>query len=553
MALPEGAANFAWPPKEYQTAYLRYSEHSAWYDGSPLALAAFYGGYGGSQLGGQSLGFFNTTMSFPDPSNQAAPFFRRFMFWAKTPAQPVTRVRLHVPIAADMATTSADLLFSEEPEFPIPEAHVMKAEATAMTIQERLDTIAAEGGVFTGLLESAEVAAALGGVYLKAGWDTDLSDDPLLTAVHADCAVPEFQWGRLTAVTFWKIVYSDKSIFVRALERHEKGRVLHGLYKGDAKDLGSPMPLSEMPETAMYADKVDEDGAIEFPGRLSDRLLAVYIPNMRPNRAERGSPLGRSDYAGTEGLMDALDETYTSWMRDIRIGRGRLVVDKEYIRSEGKGKGADFDSDREVWQTIDVGPKDKPGITVSQFNIRTQEHLQTALSLTERIVASAGYSASTFGLRGEGTIKTATEIAAREQLSLVTRGKKAQYWGPQLREILETMLMIDAEVFNGPGSLRPEIKFADSVRDDIKEIAATAQILRAAKAASTDTLVRMLHSDWGDDQVATEVKKIMEEGTSMTPTVNTLPPGPGGAAPVPGLPSATPPPAALPAPAPGGA
>lgn len=549
MGLPEGG-NVPWPPKEFQTAYLHYSEHSAWYDGSPLALAAFYGGYGGSQLGGQSLGFFNTTMSFPEPSNQAAPFFRRFMFWAKTPSQPVTRVRLHVPIASDMVTTSADLLFSEEPEFVIQEAHVKNAPSEAIAVQDRMDDISENGGVFTELLEAAEVGAALGGVYLKAGWDAELADDPLLSAVHADSAVPEFKWGRMTAVTFWKIVYDDKTITIRALERHERGAVFHGLYKGDKKNLGTPIPLTEMPDTAGYADFVDANGAIATG--LDDRLTAVYIPNMRPNRADRGSSLGRSDFAGSEGLMDALDETYTSWMRDIRIGRGRIIVDKDRIRSEGKGKGADFDSDREVWQTLDMPPgQDTSGITVSQFAIRTAEHMQTALSLTERIIASAGYSASTFGLHGEGTIKTATEIAAREQRSLVTRGKKAQYWGPQLSEILETLLMIDVKVFNGPGSFRPHIQFADSVRDDVKEIAATAQILRAAKAASTETLVRMLHSDWGDDAVDAEVKKIMDEGRAAIPSLTsppTLSPGPGGAPPAPGLPTPTPPAAPQPGP-----
>jgi A118 family predicted phage portal protein len=557
MALPVGGDKVPWPPKEAQPYYMRYSEHSAWYDGSPLALAAFYGGFGGSQLGGQSLGFFNQNLTYPEPTNQAAPLWRRFMFWSKQPSTPVTRSRIHVPIAADIATTSADLMFSEEPTFTIAEAQMKGAEQGAKDVQARLDAINEDGGIYTQLLEAAEVCAALGGVFLKCGWDRDLMEMPLLTAVHADAAVPEFLWGRLTAVTFWRVVLQDANVVWRHLERHEKGQILHGLYQGDPRNLGKLVPLTESPVTADLAGQLTEGNAIDT--QLPDRLTAVYIPNMRPNRSDRASSLGRSDYAGVEGLMDALDETYTSWMRDIRLARARLIVPAEYLRSEGKGKGADFDSDREIWQSLEMDPTKltTSPIVESQFKIRTQEHELTALNLTERIIAAAGYSGSTFGIKGEGTIKTATEIAAREQRSLVTRGKKAQFWGPQLQNILQTMLMLDAKLFDGPGVYKPRVEFSDSVRDDPKEIATGVQLLLAAKAASTETRVRMVHPDWSDDEVTMEVKDLLAEGSGGVPSIITggeptrgnLPPAPGpvpgpippvapgpGVAPQPGLP-----------------
>lgn len=545
MALPQGGPKFQWPPVEAQPAYMRYSEHSAWYDGSPLALAAFYGGYGGSQLGGQSLGFFNQNLTYPEPTNQSAPLWRRFMFWSKQPQTPVTRIRLHVPIAADIATTSTDLLFSEEPMFYIPEAKIKNAAADAIAAQDRLDELSEEGSIYTQVLEAGEVSAALGGVFLKTGWDESIGKFPLLTAVHADAAVPEFLWGRLTAVTFWKVVQQDEEKVWRHLERHERGVILHGLYEGDLRNLGLPVPLTESPYTTDLANQVEEGDRIET--QLPDRLTAVYIPNMRPNRSDRGSSLGRSDYAGLEGMMDALDETYTSWMRDIRLGRMRIIARRDFFRSEGRGKGADFDSDREVWESIDLPPDAdiSKQIMENQFRIRTQEHQTTALELVHRIVAGAGYSGSTFGLQGEGTIKTATEIAAREQRSLVTRGKKAQYWGPQLRNILETMLMLDYVLFDGPMPFRPQVEFSDSVRDDPKEIAATVQMLAAAAAASKKTLVGMVHPDWSDDQVDDEVKLILAQ--APPPSIRTsgpgLSPGPGGAPAEAGLPSDTPAPA----------
>jgi A118 family predicted phage portal protein len=521
MPLPLGGDKAAWPPADAAGAYMRFAEHSAWYDGSPLALAAFYGGYGGSQMGGQALGFFNQNLTYPEPTNLAAPLWRRFMFWSKQPTTPVTRFRLHVPLAADIAARSADLLFSQSPSLRIPEAHLSNATDDAKASQDRLDEIADESDIFTTLLEAAEVTAALGGGYLRAGWDKELSDAPFITAVHADSALPEFRWGRMVAVTFWRIVAQQDERVWRHLERHELGRVLHGLYVGDNRHLGRPAPLTESPATADLVPYLTDGNAVETG--LPDRLTAVYVPNMRPNRADRGSPLGRSDYAGIEGLMDSLDETYSSWMRDIRLGKGRIIVSKDYLHSEGKGRGAGFDIDREAFEALDVDPVKGIGITPVQFAIRTKDHADTAADLVERIVAGAGYSGSTFGLKGEGTIKTATEIAAREQLSLVTRAKKATYWQRPVREILTTLLMLDSLLFGGPSFTQPDVIFADSVRNDAKETATTVGLLRTAAAASTETLVRMVHPEWGDDQVATEVAAITDSIGKPPPTVGASP------------------------------
>jgi hypothetical protein len=38
------------------------------------------------------------------------------------------------------------------------------------------------------------------------------------------------------------------------------------------------------------------------------------------------APLGRSDFSGLEISLDTLDEAHASWMRDIRLGKARLIV-----------------------------------------------------------------------------------------------------------------------------------------------------------------------------------------------------------------------------------
>lgn len=76
------------------------------------------------------------------------------------------------------------------------------------------------------------------------------------------------------------------------------------------------------------------------------RPTAVYVPNMRLHRKIRRTPLGRSDFDGIEPVMDQLDEALTSWMRDLRLAKGRLVVPDAFLQSQGPGKGASWDPSR---------------------------------------------------------------------------------------------------------------------------------------------------------------------------------------------------------------
>jgi hypothetical protein len=148
---------------------------------------------------------------------------------------------------------------------------------------------------------------------------------------------------------------------------------------------------------------------------------------------------------------------------------------------------------------------------MNQFLIRVQEHKDTAQDLTEQILRSAGYSSQTFGEMGDAAV-TATEVVARERQSFTTRNRKIIYWRPGLARILGVLLAIDKAVYrSGVDLIEPIIEFADSVSEDPQTIATTAQLLRAAEAASTETLVRMVHPDWDDARVTDEVGDIAAE------------------------------------------
>lgn len=500
MPLPE--AGTPWPPKEFAEAFDTMHAWGAWYSGNPEHLSEVY-----QRVGGRLV---NHPQTRPSQLRGGITGTLARWFWGQPIPPGEKRSKLHVPVAADIATTSADLLFSE----PI----TLTSDDTASEGQLK-DLLSDD--LHATLLEAAEIAAAKSGVYLRIVWDREVNPaGPWLQAVHPDAALPEWRYGRLSAVTFVRQLECDAQIVVRHLERHElvdgKGMIFHGVYVGTETDLGKPAPLNEYPETKLLAGDVDKDSKI--PTGI-DQLTAVYIPNIRPNRAwghlPACAPFGRSDFAGTEGLMDAVDEVYTSWMRDLRLAKARIIVPEAYLADRGPGRGAQFDPDREAYEGLPmlVASDGSTPLTLQQFDIRWEEHEKTALSLVGRIVTTAGYSQQTFGLTGDVAI-TATEVAARERKSLITRDKKVKYERPRLAEILQALLKVG--VAQGFGwkvdpSKPLTVNFPDAVQQDQASLAQTLALIETAQAASIETKVRMLHPEWEKAEVDKEVDAIKKD------------------------------------------
>jgi A118 family predicted phage portal protein len=476
MPLPE--TDSAWPPPQMVKPLATMALDDAWYSGDRDRIRKAH-----------------------QPKAETTSTGRRLRFWERPRQLQGPDHSLHVPLAADIATTSADLLFSEPPTLTV--------DTTAT--QDRLDELAEAGGLANTLLEAGEVAAALRGAYLRVTWNADLAKRALLTTHHADTAIPEWQMGILKSVTFWREVSADGVRVLRHLELHEVGAIRHALYEGTATNVGRPVPLTEHPETADLVDSLTPNGDGQTILTGIDRLTAAYVRNMGPDRQDRRSNLGRSDYQGVHGMFHALDETWTSWLRDIRLAKARLIVPNGYLTGDGPGLGASFDLDREVWQAVNASPTSGEGITQNQFLIRVEEHQRTAEAIVRQAVKLAGYSAQSFGMDGD-TAVTATEVVARERKSMITRDKKARYWAPELANMLEVQLMMDRQLgFSNVTPERPKIEFGDSVSEDPKSLAETIELLARGQAISTEAKVRMRSPELDDTAVREETDRILKE------------------------------------------
>jgi A118 family predicted phage portal protein len=494
VPLPE--KNTVWPPI-HPAIRGDLEDWSAWFSANPDRLAYRY-----QNRSARSYATGNPGQVQNRPSQYRGGVVGTIArwFWGEPTPLGEKRANLHMPLARDIARTSSDLLFSEPP--------TLKVESKAT--QKRLEKLMDDGMKRT-LIASGEVGAALGGSYLRIVWDTDIKDRPWISLVHADGAAPEFAHGDiLKSVTFWTVLEADGQKIVRHLERHEPGVILHGVYEGSVDNLGKPVDLGAFPQTKNL-----------LPARvlpIGNRLACTYIPNTMIAPDWRDIPgaagLGCSDYQGAETSLSAIDETYTSWMRDVRLARARIIVPSGYLQSNGPGAGAVWE-DREVYAAMNIPPTSDHEITLNQFEIRHEQHRATIDHLFGKVIRNAGYSGGSFADDGDGPAVTATEIKARNARSMSTRGRKAELNQAGVADITETQLILEASgMFPGIPRVEPErpnVIFADSVQDDIKYLAETASLLQQAEAASTEAKVALLHPDWDEKAQREEADRIMKE------------------------------------------
>jgi hypothetical protein len=499
-----------WPPKDIQVDYTRYHELSTWYAGDPMKLAELYG----SSSGLDPLDQKNSASALR--SSIAESELR--WFWGTPPPAGEKLTKLHLPIASDIATMSADLLFSEPPTVTADD------EAT----QDRVDWLMDEGGVQSRLLGAAEVCSALGDVYLVVAWDTDLRDHPWLRVVHADAVAPEWRGDVLSAATIWTELESDGPRVWRHLERYEDGLILHGLYRGDIRSLGEKLDLAEHPATERFTDEI-RTGV--------NGMLIEHVPNMLPNRLHRGSNLGRSDYSpGSMQFMDQLDATWSSLSREFDLCKARAVVtaDSPAVTPRGPGQGVSVDLDRRIFVPIPMSPMERPSdpVKLIQPLIRVEEHLRGCAGFTDQIIRSCGYSAQSFGLGVSEVAVTATEVQARTGMSFMTRGKKTLHW-VALRKSMEKLLDVDRAVFHTatkPGRLK--VEFGDSISESMSTTAQTLSMLAQAEAASIRQRVQILHPEWDETAVREEVDRIYSETGRSVPDPESVIGGVGDGRPV---------------------
>lgn len=501
MPIPD--QNTPWLPAPWDFAYTAFAENEAWWVGDTDALEKIYRRESQADATHQRRGV---------PMRGGVVGAATRMFWGRPVPANENRARIHVPAAADLATLASDLVFAEPPTVGLPEKQGSQTKEASKSAQTRLDLIANSDDAHATYNQMGEQKSALGAAVLVTRWDTSVEDHVWMETVAADVVIPTFRSGRMVEVTMWT-QYVDGSVYWRHLEHHGLGYIEHALFQGTEKNLGRRVSLADRPETAMFATLVNANSVIETG---IDRLTASYNPNMPTAAWRKKGALaytGRSDFAQLHPLFDWLDETFSSWMRDLRLGAGKILVPDAMLDINGPGQGGFFDGGREIFAGLNTpGDPTKLAIDKVQFDIRVDEHERTAAGIYREILRKAGFSPSAWGeYAGSDAAMTATEVADRKSASERTRDKKILRDRSAIARQASVALELDGKLFAGKGGGRYDdimVEFPDTSQESPLALAQTLSLLDAAGAISTEQKVRRANPDWDDVKVGLEVAAI---------------------------------------------
>lgn len=545
---PTGKAKTPWPPKDVAEHLAENAEAMAWYSGDPQRIANAMGSDTGS-----SQSNISTTIN-PNGRGTVNRSIRGVIsrFWGNAPAQGEPDSRRHLPTPKDIAILSSETLHSETPKFRV-DGPVYESDAPAVpgadgqpgepehrkgdpmpdTIktQERLDALLENSKIASLLLQAAEVQSPAGFIGFRIAFDKSAGMTmPRIVRQSPSSMVPEYVWGELRAVTFWRVLSTSTGTRVyRHLERHEAGRIYHGLYMGTTDDLGMAIPMTDGDDACKaIAPNLGPDGALTVrfvnPAKTDQGVrTAASIPNVLPDPLHIDSMLGRSDFTPeVRGLFDDIDRAYSQFMENVEDAKGRILVSRSMLESAGIGKGLSFDGSQRMFTKLNVPPSETEGkglpIEKVQFELRASEYLQTIDALVSKAIKAAGFNPNSEATDDARDV-TATEINQRGSRTMSTRDKKIPYWEDELAALAFGLLVVDAQEFGSGVKPYPvQVIYPDGVQQSLAELATIAGLLRTAKAASNRVIVGIVHPDWTESEIDAEVDRMMAD--AKVPTVD---------------------------------
>lgn len=311
-------------------------------------------------------------------------------------------------------------------------------------LQEMLDDILKDNKFKQQIFgKSIETESWSGGIAWKLSWNPQLSEYPIIEAWEPENYSNVIISGRIIQDIFY--IYYDKG--------NTKYR-LSEIYGVDKKGAYIDYKLEELAYggnsgephwvTVSLSDleQTKDLKRVAFDGYF--KRLSLYKPNKLPNSEFRHSYIGESDYAGSYGAFDAVDEIISTWIQEFRDSKLYRYFPKELMLKDSSGNSqypSDFDKDHTLYEDSPSENVDKQKIVYSQGDIRVDKHIESYKVWVTQILNNAGLSPLTVGVTGLESI-SASELSQqeREKVSIRTRNEKTELWAEFLGDILHTVL-----------------------------------------------------------------------------------------------------------------
>lgn len=325
----------------------------------------------------------------------------------------------------------AGLIWSEQCE-----VHVSQGEGEDQPLDDYVHSVLAKNNFWTKMQEHIEQALALGGGAIKVWYEEQRDSsgnvvpgtgDIKLGFCMADQFVPT-AWNnaKVTDGVFISRQAKDGYYYTR-LEWHKwDGKtywITNELFRAEQQNgsstepqdiLGFRYPLETIypflsPETSLQG--------------LSESLFAYYRP-AQANNLDDNSPLGVSIYANAMSTLKALDICYDSFIREFVLGKKRIIVPAQCIRTvvdpETGALRRYFDATSEVFEALATDDPDALKIQDNSVELRVEEHISAINAFLSILCLQLGFSAGTFTFDRAQGLKTATEVISENSKTYKT-------------------------------------------------------------------------------------------------------------------------------------
>ena len=314
-------------------------------------------------------------------------------------------------------------------------------------LQEDLDVILKENKINLLMNKGIETESWSGGVSWKLTRNPALSDYPIIESWQPENYTNVVISGRIVEDIFF-IYYEKDNQKYRLSEIYGVDKLVGAYidYKLEilqAEVAGQTQLEPKWLDCAISAlEQTKELKRINFIGYF--KRLSLYKPNKLPNSEFRYSVLGESDYAGSYGGFDAIDEILSTMIQEYRDGKLTRYFPEEYVPKNNNGEAQvpdDFKTTHIVYADSPSENVDKSRIEYLQGDLRIEKHLEGYKMWVAQALNNAGLSPLTVGITGMESIDASAESQQeREKVSIRTRNKKIELWKEFLQDIIPTAL-----------------------------------------------------------------------------------------------------------------
>jgi len=232
-----------------------------------------------------------------------------------------------------------------------------------------------------------------------------------------------------------------------------------------------------------------------------------YKPNVA-NNVDINSPLGISIYANSLDVLEGIDLAYDGFCEEMRLGKGRMFLNKKLVRYDESGEKFIFDVNQTGFYYLGDGADKEP---VKFYNpaLRTDGYFNGINNGLKVLSSKTGFGENHYRFNENG-LATATQVMSEQNEKFKSKRKHEIILYDTLVDLNKALMYISNEFTNNEVKFdldqNIEVRFDDSIIED-KEAEKTSDRMDLASGTMSKIEYRM---KWFNEDEATAKQKIAD-------------------------------------------